>query len=108
VDPLLQLRAVATTGPAPASGFVLGKLVGGGLGVEFVDRTIGGNLVLRTAATEPNEVVVRATGRSQGMELGRDLVLPPDAVRPGRPPIEVLLAPGGDEVVIGPAPLEPA
>ena len=105
VDPLLQLRAVATTGPAPASGFVLGKLVGGGLGVEFIDRTMGGNLVVRTAATEPNEVVVRVTG-ALSMELGRDLVLPPDAVRPGRPPIDVLLPPGGGDVVIGRPPIE--
>ena len=77
VDPLLQLRAVATTRAAPASGFVLGKLVGGGLGVEFVDRTIAGDLVLRTAPTEPNAIL-----------------------RLDRPPIDVRRPPGGDDVVI--------
>jgi len=102
VDPLLELRAAATTRAAPASGFVLGKLMGGGMGVEFIDRTIAGDLVLRTAATERNEVVVRMTGRSRGVELGRDLVLPSGAVRPGGPPIDVRRPPGGGEVVVEP------
>ncbi len=59
VDPLLALRAAAATRPAPDSGFMLGKLVGGGLGVEFLDSTIAGNLVIRTDATEPNVVIAR-------------------------------------------------
>jgi hypothetical protein len=60
---------------------VLGKLIGGGLGVEFIDRTIAGNLVLyRRHRAERGRRP--GDGRSQGMELGRDLVLPPDAVDP--------------------------
>jgi hypothetical protein len=51
---------------------MLGKLVGGGLGVEFLDSTIAGNLVIRTDATEPNVVIRR----------------PPIGPEPVEPPIE--------------------
>ncbi len=57
LDPLLELRAAATTRAAPAAGFVLGKVAGGGIGVEFIDRTIAGDVVLRTAPTEPNATI---------------------------------------------------
>ncbi len=92
-DPLLELRAAATTRAAPAAGFVLGKVAGGGIGVEFVDRTIAGDLVLRTAATERNQVIRSA--RPLGPVAERrprpdvDIDLPSDRPPITRPPIEV-------------------
>jgi hypothetical protein len=68
VDPLLVLRAAAATRPAPDSSFMLGKVVGGGLGVEFVDSTIAGNLGIRTDAAEPDPVSRRRPIESEPIE----------------------------------------
>ena len=100
VDPLLRLREAAAAEPAPSSGFVLGTAVGGGLRVEAIDRNARGDLVLRTDATRPNEVVLRVEGNLRGGVLDVDVQLPAATVRPGGRPAVVRPGPVAGEMVV--------
>ena len=107
VDPLLELRAAATTRAAPAAGFVLGKVAGGGIGVEFIDRTIAGDVVLRTAPTEPNATIRldRPTVDLRRPPAGGEVVVErPPIVRPPivRPPIDLTAVFEGPTVTVPP------
>ena len=95
-DGISELLAAATEQPG-STGFVVGReAAGGGLRIGAVDVTSRGAIVLRTAATEPNEVLGQIEGR----------VSDPRTVV-GALPVGTL-RPGGQPVVVRPGPVEGA
>jgi hypothetical protein len=100
IDPVLVLRDGAAAQPAPGAGFALGRGVGGGLRAEPIDRNARGDLVLRTDAAQPDEVIVRVEGTLRGGPLDGALRLPDGLVRPGEPPAVVRPGPVLGDVVV--------
>lgn len=101
VDPLLRLREAAAAQVAPSAGFALGaSAAGDGLIVQPIDRNARGDLVLRTDAAHPNQVVLRVEGTVRGGLLDGGLELPDGIARSGEEPPIVRPGPVAGRVLV--------
>jgi hypothetical protein len=105
-DGIVEFRAAAAATQPPPAAFVLGREAGGSLRVGAVDLSGRGDIVLRTAPTEPNVVLGRFEGDGGA---GRSALtrLPVDTLRPGDTPIVIRPGPVASEFVVTPRPAGP-
>jgi hypothetical protein len=98
-DGISELLAAAAAQPSSAGFLVSREAAGGALRVGALDVTNRGEIVLRTAATEPSEVLGRIEGRvsdPRGVLRG----LPVGTLRPGERPVVVRPGPVAGTTVV--------